>query len=166
MSERVDDWMMSFWSEFEGKKLVSVAKGSLDLEDLTDEDEKKRQEEVSEEFKPLVERLEAALGDKVKEVNVSWRLVDSPACVVVGQNELSPHLVSMLKAAGQEVPESKHTLEINPDHALIKRIEASASDEELADWASVLLDQALLSEGVQIADPAAFVKRMNALFLK
>lgn len=165
LSERVDDWMMSFWNEFDDKKLVSVAKGALELEDLADEDEKKRQEEVSEEFKPLIERLQTSLGDKVKEVKVSWRLVDSPACVVVGQNELSPHLVSMLKAAGQEVPESKHTLEINPDHALIKRIEAS-SDDELNDWASVLLDQALLSEGVQIADPAAFVKRMNTLFLK
>lgn len=165
LSERVDDWMMSFWNEFDDKRLVSVAKGALELEDLADEDEKKRQEEVSEEFKPLIERLQTSLGDKVKEVKVSWRLVDSPACVVVGQNELSPHLVSMLKAAGQEVPESKHTLEINPDHALIKRIEAS-SDDELNDWASVLLDQALLSEGVQIADPAAFVKRMNTLFLK
>lgn len=165
MSERVDDWMMSFWEEFEGKKLVSVAKGALDLEDLADEDEKKRQEEVNEELKPLIERLETALGERVKEVKVSWRLVDSPACVVVGENELSPHLVSMLKAAGQEVPEVKHTLEINPDHALIKRIESSG-DDEIADWASVLLDQALLSEGVAIADPAAFVKKMNNLFIK
>lgn len=165
LSERVDEWMMSFWSEYEGKKLVSVAKGALDLDSLADEEEKKRQEEVSEEFKPLVERLQKALGEQIKEVKVSWRLVDSPACVVVAQHELSPHLVSMLKAAGQEVPEMKPTLEINPDHALIKRIEAS-SDDEFADWAAVLLDQALLSEGVQISDPAVFVKRMNSLFLK
>lgn len=165
MSERVDEWMVSFWTEFEGKKLVSVSKGALDLDALADEDEKKRQEAVSEEFKPLVEKLERALGEQIKEVKVSWRLVDSPACVVVGQHELSPHLVSMLKAAGQEVPNVKPTLEINPEHALIKRIEA-ASDEDFADWASVLLDQALLSEGAQIADPAAFVKRMNSLFLK
>lgn len=165
MSERVDEWMVSFWTEFEGKKLVSVSKGALDLDALADEDEKKRQEEVVEEFKPLVERLEKALGDQIKEVKVSWRLVDSPACVVVAQHELSPHLVSMLKAAGQEVPDMKPTLEINPEHALIKRIEASG-DDEIADWASVLLDQALLSEGAQIADPAAFVKRMNDLFIK
>ncbi|WOS38377.1 Chaperone protein HtpG [Oligella urethralis] len=165
MSERVDEWMVSFWTEFEGKKLVSVSKGALDLDALADEDEKKRQEAVSEEFKPLVERLEQAFGEQIKEVKVSWRLVDSPACVVVGQHELSPHLVSMLKAAGQEVPNVKPTLEINPEHALIKRIEA-ASDEDFADWASVLLDQAMLSEGAQIADPAAFVKRMNSLFLK
>lgn len=165
MSERVDEWMVSFWTEFEGKKLVSVSKGALDLDALADEDEKKRQEAVSEEFKPLVERLEKALGEQIKEVKVSWRLVDSPACVVVGQHELSPHLVSMLKAAGQEVPNVKPTLEINPEHALIKRIE-NASEEDFADWAAVLLDQALLSEGAQIADPAAFVKRMNSLFLK
>lgn len=165
MSERVDEWMVSFWTEFEGKKLVSVSKGALDLDALADEDEKKRQEAVSEEFKPLVEKLEQALGEQIKEVKVSWRLVDSPACVVVGQHELSPHLVSMLKAAGQEVPNVKPTLEINPEHALIKRIEA-ASDDDFADWASVLLDQAMLSEGAQIADPAAFVKRMNSLFLK
>lgn len=165
MSERVDEWMVSFWTEFEGKKLVSVSKGALDLDALADEDEKKRQEAVSEEFKPLVERLEKALGEQIKEVKVSWRLVDSPACVVVGQHELSPHLVSMLKAAGQEVPNVKPTLEINPEHALIKRIE-NASEEDFADWAAVLLDQALLLEGAQIADPAAFVKRMNSLFLK
>lgn len=165
MSDRVDEWMMSFWSEFDGKKLVSVSKGALDLEELADDDEKKRQEEVSEEFKPLIERLQNALGDQIKEVKVSWRLVDSPACVVVAQHELSPHLLSMLKAAGQEVPDVKPTLEINPDHALIKRIEAS-SDEDIADWAAVLLDQALLSEGAQIADPAAFVKRMNRLFMQ
>lgn len=162
MSERVDEWMVSFWTEFEGKKLVSVSKGALDLDALADEDEKKRQEAVSEEFKPLVERLEQAFGEQIKEVKVSWRLVDSPACVVVGQHELSPHLASMLKAAGQEVPNVKPTLEINPEHALIKRIEA-ASDDDFADWASVLLDQAMLSEGAQIADPAAFVKRMNSL---
>ena len=165
MSDRVDEWMMSFWSEFDGKKLVSVSKGALDLEELADDDEKKRQEEVNEEFKPLIERLQNALGDQIKEVKVSWRLVDSPACVVVAQHELSPHLLSMLKAAGQEVPDVKPTLEINPDHALIKRIEAS-SDEDIADWAAVLLDQALLSEGAQIADPAAFVKRMNRLFMQ
>ena len=165
MSDRVDEWMMSFWSEFDGKKLVSVSKGALDLEELADDDEKKRQEEVSEEFKPLIERLQNALGDQIKEVKVSWRLVDSPACVVVAQHELSPHLLSMLKAAGQEVPDVKPTLEINPDHALIKRIEAS-SNEDIADWAAVLLDQALLSEGAQIADPAAFVKRMNRLFMQ
>ncbi|ARP93381.1 molecular chaperone HtpG [Bordetella genomosp. 13] len=165
LSDRVDEWMLSYLREFDGKSLVSVAKGGLDLADLADEEEKKRQTEVAEDFKPLVERLQQTLADQVKEVRVTLRLVDSPACVVVGQNELSPHLLRMLKAAGQEAPDVKPVLEINPEHALVGRIR-SASDEEFADWAHLLLDQAMLAEGAQIADPAAFVKRMNALLLK
>jgi len=165
LSDRVDEWMLSYLREFDGKSLVSVAKGGLDLADLADEAEKKRQTEVAEEFKPLVERLQQALSEQVKEVRVTLRLVDSPACVVVGQNELSPHLLRMLKAAGQEAPDVKPVLEINPEHALVARIR-DASDDEFGDWARLLLDQALLAEGAQIADPAAFVKRMNALLLK
>ncbi|MGN6579837.1 MAG: molecular chaperone HtpG [Bordetella sp.] len=165
LSDRVDEWMLSYLREFEGKSLVSVAKGGLDLADLADEEEKKRQTEVAEEFKPLVERLQESLKEQVKEVRVTLRLVDSPACVVVGQNELSPHLLRMLKAAGQDAPDVKPVLEINPEHALIGRI-GKASDDEFGDWARLLLDQAMLAEGAQIADPAAFVKRMNALLLK
>jgi len=165
LSDRVDEWMLSYLREFEGKSLVSVAKGGLDLADLADDEEKKRQAEVAEEFKPLVERLQEALKDQAKEVRVTLRLVDSPACVVVGQNELSPHLLRMLKAAGQEAPDVKPVLEINPEHALISRIK-NAGDDEFGDWARLLLDQAMLAEGAQIADPAAFVKRMNALLLK
>ncbi|HEY0294380.1 MAG TPA: molecular chaperone HtpG [Bordetella sp.] len=165
MSDRVDEWMLSHLREFEGKSLVSVAKGGLDLADLADDEEKKRQTEVAEEFKPLIERLQEALKDQVKEVRVTLRLVDSPACVVVGQNELSPHLLRMLKAAGQEAPDVKPVLEINPEHALIARI-GKATDEEFSDWAKLLLDEAMLAEGAQITDPAAFVKRMNALLLK
>ena len=165
LSDRVDEWMLSYLREFDGKSLVSVAKGGLDLAELADEEEKKRQSEVAETFKPLVERLQQALAEQVKEVRVTQRLVDSPACVVVSQNELSPHLLRMLKAAGQEAPEVKPVLEINPDHALIARIR-DASDAEFGDWAALLLDQALLAEGAQIADPAAFVKRLNGLLLK
>lgn len=165
LSDRVDEWMLSYLREFDGKSLVSVAKGGLDLAELADEEEKKRQSEVAETFKPLVERLQQALAEQVKEVRVTQRLVDSPACVVVGQNELSPHLLRMLKAAGQEAPEVKPVLEINPDHALIARIR-DASDAEFGDWAALLLDQAQLAEGAQIADPAAFVKRLNGLLLK
>jgi len=165
LSDRVDEWMLSYLREFDGKSLVSVAKGGLDLAELADEDEKKRQAEVAEEFKPLVERLQQALEGQVKEVRVTLRLVDSPACVVVGQNELSPHLLRMLKAAGQEAPDVKPVLEINPEHALVARIRDAAEDD-FGDWARLLLDQALLAEGAQIADPAAFVKRMNALLLK
>ena len=165
LSDRVDEWMLSYLREFEGKSLVSVAKGGLDLAELADEEEKKRQSEVAEEFKPLLERLQEALKDQVKEVRVTLRLVDSPACVVVGQNELSPHLLRMLKAAGQDAPDVKPVLEINPEHALVGRI-GKAEGEEFGDWARLLLDQAMLAEGAQIADPAAFVKRMNALLLK
>lgn len=163
--DRVDEWMLSHLREFEGKSLVSVAKGGLDLADLADEQEKQKQTEVTEAFKPLVERLQAALGEQVKEVRVTLRLVDSPACVVVGQNELSPHLLRMLKAAGQEAPEVKPVLEINPEHPLIARI-SEVADPDFAAWAQLLLDQALLAEGAQIADPAGFVKRLNALLLK
>ena len=165
LTERVDEWMMSHLREFDGKSLTSVAKGGLDLDKLSDEAEKKHQEEVAEQFKPLVERLQASLADKVKEVRVTSRLVDSPACVVVGENDLSPHLLRMLKSAGQEAPVVKPVLEINPEHALVGRIE-KASDEEFGDWAQLLLDQAMLAEGAQIADPAAFVKRLNQLLLK
>jgi len=165
LSDRVDEWMLSYLREFDGKSLVSVAKGGLDLSALADEAEKQRQTEVEESCKPLVERLQKSLEERVKEVRVTLRLVDSPACVVVGQNELSPHLLRMLKAAGQEAPEVKPVLEINPEHALITRIR-DASDEDFEQWALLLLDQAMLAEGAQIADPAAFVKRMNALLLK
>ena len=164
LSDRVDKWMLSYLREFDGKSLVSVAKVGLDLAELADEDEKKRQSEVAESFKPLVECLQAALIDQVKEVRVSLRLVDSPTCVVVGQNELSPHLLRMLKAAGQNSPNVKPVLEINPEHALLARIH-DASDADFEQWARLLLDQALLAEGGQLADPAAFVKRLNQLLL-
>jgi len=165
LSERVDEWMLSYLREFEGKPLVSVAKGGLDLDTLADEEEKKRQAEVQEDLKPLVERLKTALGDKVADVRVTLRLVDSPACIVVGQNDLSPNLLRMLKAAGQEAPSVKPTLEINPEHALVARVR-DAGDEDFPQWAELLLDQAMLAEGAQLSDPAAFVKRMNALLLK
>ncbi len=164
MSDRVDEWMLSYLREFEGKSLVSIAKGGLDLDSLADEEEKKHQAEVAETFKPLVERLKTALEDKVKEVRVTGRLVDSPACVVVDANELSPHLMRMLQAAGQPAPEVKPILEINPEHALIGRMQA-APEGDFNEWALLLLDQAMLAEGGNLVDPAAFVKRMNRLLL-
>ena len=130
--ERVDEWMLSHLREFEGKALQSVSKGGLDLDQLADEEEKKRQTEVAEQFKPLVDRLTTAFGDQVKEVRVTLSLVDSPACVVVGDDDLSPQLLRMLKAAGQEAPVVKPILDINPDHALVKRIDAT-SDESFKD---------------------------------
>lgn len=164
LSDRVDEWMLSYLRDFEGKSLVSVAKGGLDLDKLADEEEKKHQTEVAETFKPLVERLKTSLGDKVKDVRVTLRLVDSPACVVVDENELSPHLLRMLKAAGQDAPEVKPILEINPEHAIIARAQG-AQDADFGEWAQLLLDQAMLAEGAQLTDPAAFVKRINRLLL-
>ena len=165
MSDRVDEWMLSYLREFEGKSLVSVAKGGLDLDALADEEEKKHQAQVAETFKPLVERLQASLGEKVKEVRITARLVDSPACVVVDANELSPHLLRMLQAAGQEAPEVKPILEINPDHELIAKVQA-ADDAQFGEWALLLLEQAMLAEGAALQDPASFVKRVNRLLLK
>jgi molecular chaperone HtpG len=165
LSDRVDEWMLSHLREFDGKPLASVAKGGLDLDKLADEEEKKQQAEAAEAFKPTLGRLKSALGERVKDVRATARLVDSPACVVVDENELSPHLLRMLKAAGQEAPDVKPILEVNPGHALVKRLEAQA-DPFFADWAELLLDQALLAEGASLKDPAAFVKRMNGLLLK
>jgi len=164
MSDRVDEWMMSYLREYEGKSFVSIAKGGLDLEGMADEDEKKQQEEIAESMKPLVERLTSTLGEQVKEVRVTGRLVDSPACVVVDEHELSPHVVRMLQAAGQATPQLRPILEINPGHTLIKRVQ-DAADDEFDDWAQLLLDQALLAEGATLNDPAAFVRRMNQLLL-
>ncbi len=164
LSDRVDEWMLSYLRDFDGKTLVSIAKGGLDLDQLADEEEKKHQAEVAETFKPLVERLKTSLGDKVKEVRVTGRLVDSPACVVVDEHELSPHLLRMLQAAGQSAPEVKPILEINPEHALITRVQ-DAPDADFEEWSLLLLDQAMLAEGASLSDPAAFVKRMNRLLL-
>lgn len=165
LSERVDEWMLSFLTEFDGKPLVSVAKGGLDLAELENEEEKQKHEKVAEEFKPLVERLQTTLGEKVKEVRVTSRLVDSPACVVVDENEMSPHLLRMLQAAGQPAPDVKPILEINPEHSLISRI-SQAGDADFGDWAALLLDQAMLAEGAALDEPAAFVQRMNRLLLQ
>jgi molecular chaperone HtpG len=160
--DRIDEWVAGTVPEFEDKPLRSVAKGALDLGELADAEEKKAQEEEAEALKPLVERLKTALGDKVKEVRVTHRLTDSPACLVVGEGELSGNLERLLKAAGQKAPTIVPVLEINPKHALVKRLE-SEGDEKLADWANLLFDEAMLAEGAQLADPAAFVRRLNSL---
>src|SRR5690606_22149611 len=136
LSDRIDEWMLSYLRDFEGKALASVAKGGLDLDALADEEEKKHQAEVAEVNKPLVERMTKALEGKVKEVRVTTRLVDSPACVVVDEHELSPHLQRVLRAAGQQAPEVKPILEINPEHALLERVK-QASDGDFAEWSQL-----------------------------
>ena len=163
-TESVDEWWLGQFEEFDGKKLASVAKGDLDLGALADEAEKQAQEKISEEFKPLVEKIKTALGDKVKEVRVTHRLTDSPACLVVDENELSGNLERMLKAAGQKVNSSQPILEINPEHALIGKMKLTDGDL-FAEWSQVLFEQALLAEGGQLEDPATFIKRINKLIV-
>ena len=164
LTESVDEWWLGQFEEFDGKKLQSVAKGDLDLGALNDEEEKKAQEKVADEFKPLVEKIKTALGDKVKEVRVTHRLTDSPACLVVDENELSGNLERMLKAAGQKVNASQPILEINPEHALISKLQIAEGDA-FGEMSQVLFDQALLAEGGQLEDPATFVKRVNKLIV-
>ncbi|MES2049116.1 MAG: molecular chaperone HtpG [Pseudomonadota bacterium] len=163
LTDRVDEWMLSFLTEFDGKELVSVAKGDLDLGKLEDEAEKKQHEETETEFKDLVEKMKTALADKAKDVRVTFRLTDSPACLVADDNELSGNLMRMLKAAGQAAPESKPILEVNPDHPLVQKLKYE--DAKFADWSHILFDQAMLAEGGSLADPASFVKRLNELLL-
>jgi len=158
--DRVDEWMLSHLHEFEGKVLQSVAKGSVDLGKLQDEAEKKHAEEVATTFKPVLERLKEALKDRAKDVRVTTRLVDSPACLVVSEGDMSGHLARLLKQAGQSAPVSQPTLEVNADHALVKQLEGSPHFDELA---HILFDQAVLAEGGQLEDPTAYVRRVNAL---
>ncbi|ENV80535.1 MULTISPECIES: molecular chaperone HtpG [Acinetobacter] len=163
MSERVDEWAMNFVQEFDGTPLQNVSKGAVGLGDLQDAEEKKALEQAAEQFKPVVEKLGESLKDKTKEVRVTTRLVDSPACLVTSEGELSPQLIRMLKQAGQEVPEMKPILEINPEHPLVKKLEGSAQFDDLA---NVIFDQAVIAEGGLPEDPAAYVKRINSLLLK
>jgi molecular chaperone HtpG len=163
MTDRVDEWMLSFLHEVESKELVSVAKGGLDLGKLEDEAEKKQHEETESQYKDLVEKMKASLADKAKDVRITFRLTDSPACLVADEHELSANLVRMLKAAGQNAPETKPILEINPDHPLVQRLKYE--EAKFDDWSNILFDQAALAEGGSLADPAAFVKRLNQMLL-
>jgi len=163
LSDRVDEWLMSNLHEFDGKPLKSVAKGGLDLGALEDEAEKTAQKEAEDSMRPLVERIKTTLGERVKDVRVTHRLTDSPACLVTGEGDMSANLERLLKAAGQAAPTVKPTLEINPTHALVTRLNAESDEARFADWANLLFEQALLAEGGQLDDPASFVRRLNGL---
>ncbi|MSQ56440.1 MAG: molecular chaperone HtpG [Limnohabitans sp.] len=165
MSDRVDEWALGFLTEFDGSPLQSVAKGAVDLGELQDEAEKKAAENAAESFKPTLAKLKEALKDKAEEVRVTTRLVDSPACLVVKDNGISLQLSRMLKQAGQAAPESKPVLEVNPEHALVKKLNTDAGQLHFYDLAHILFDQALLAEGGMPEDPAAYVKRVNALLI-
>ncbi len=165
MTDRVDEWALSFLREFDGTPLQSVAKGAVDLGSLQDEDEKKAAEEAQTQFKPLLDKLKEALKDKASDVRATTRLVDSPACLVVQDGDMSTQLARMLKQAGQPVPVVKPILEVNAQHALVKKLEASAEGAGFDDLAQILFDQALLAEGGLPEDPAAYVRRVNALLV-
>ncbi|MDP2760486.1 MAG: molecular chaperone HtpG, partial [Sideroxyarcus sp.] len=163
LSDRVDEWMLGYLTEFDGKQLVSVAKGGLDLGKLEDAEEKKAQEKEADEFRELTDKIKTSLGERVKAVRVTHRLTDSPACLVADEHDMGGNLARMLKAAGQKVPSMQPILEINPAHPVLLRLKAE--DKRFDDWAAVLFDQALLAEGGQLDDPATFVKRINQLML-
>jgi molecular chaperone HtpG len=165
LTDRVDEWAVSFLTEFEGKPLQSVAKGGLDLGKLADEAEKQEQEKAAGEYKDLIERIKKALGEKVKDVRATQRLTESPVCLVADEHDMGMHLERLLKAAGQTVPSSKPILEVNTHHPLVQRLKDEADDARFGDWSEVLFDQALLAEGGQLEDPAGFVKRLNQLVL-
>jgi len=162
LADRVDEWMLAHLHEFDGKPLQSVAKGAVDLGKLQDEAEKKQAEEVAESFKPVLERLKVALRDRAKDVRVTTRLVESPACIVVDEGDMSAHLARLLEQAGQSAPKSQPILEVNPAHALVKRLDGDARFDELA---QILFDQAWLAEGGRLDDPAAYVRRVTRLLV-
>jgi len=166
LSDRVDEWLLSTFNEFDGKKLQSIAKGDLDLGKLEDEKEKEEKKKIEKDAKSLVEKIQKALGDKVKEVKVTHRLTDSPACLVAGEHDLSGNLERLLKAAGQKTPDTKPILEINPTHKLIQKLENTGDSARFNDFAEVIFDQALISEGGQLKDPVAFVKKINQFLVE
>ncbi len=165
LSDRVDEWLVSHLTEYKGKHLQSVAKGQLDLSELEDKETQEQLEKQAEEHKALLERIKEALGERVQEVRVSSRLTDSPACLVVGEYDMSPNLARVLKQMGQKAPETKPVLEINLEHPLVERLEQEQDETLFGDLSWILFDQAALAEGGQLDDPASFVRRLNKLVL-
>lgn len=169
LTDRIDEWVVGHLTEFEGKPLQSVAKGDLGLDELEIKDvkqEEKKEEEQKREFDNLIKQIQTALGEKVKEVRLSHRLVDSPVCLVRDQNALGPQMERLLKASGQSIAEAKPIFELNPEHALIQKLHKGMDDVALNDWAHLLFEQALLAEGSELPDPALFVQRMNKLWMQ
>jgi len=165
LSDRVDEWLMSHLSDFDGKHLMDVAKGELDLDSLDSEDDKKAKEEAEKTYESLINQLKESLSDKVQEVRVTNRLTDSPACLVVGHYDMGLQMRRMMEAAGQALPESKPSLEVNTDHPLIQKLNDESDDARFTDMANIIFDQATLAEGGQLEDPASYVARMNKLVL-
>jgi molecular chaperone HtpG len=165
LSDRVDEWLTAHLQEFDGKSLVSAAKGDLDLGGIESEDERKSQEETEKAAEGLVGRIKTALGERVNDVRVSHRLTSSPACIVLGEHDMALYMQQLLKQAGHEVPSTKPVLEINPGHPMLARLESEGDETRFGEWSALLLDQAILAEGGQLEDPAGFVVRLNQLML-
>jgi molecular chaperone HtpG len=166
LGDRVDEWLISNLTDFKGKKFQSIAKGDLDLGKLENESEKGKKKKIEEKAKTLIEKIKKSLGDKVKDVKVTHRLTDSPACLVVGENDISGNLERILKAAGQSTPDNKPILEINPEHKLIEKLKTFEGTNDFDEYTSVIFDQAMLSEGAQLDDPVNFIKRINRFLVK
>ena len=166
LSDRIDEWMMGYLSEYDGKQFQDVARGDLDLGEVETEEDKKHQEEAAKEHKDLLERIKTALEDQVQEVRVTNRLTDSPACLVVGQFDMGAQMKKIMEAAGQKVPESKPIFEINVDHPLVQRLETEQGEQRFRELSAVLFDQATLASGEQLKDPGAYVSRLNRLLLE
>ena len=164
LSDRVDEWLVANLTEYNGKQLQSIAKGSLDLGKLEDETEKKEHEKEADDYKELVTKMKEVLGERIKDVRVTFRLTESPACLVVDTHDMSGNLERLLKSAGQKVPNTKPILEINPHHPMVQRLKYE--EAKFSDWSNILFDQALLAEGGQLEDPASFVRRLNDLLLQ
>lgn len=166
LTDRIDEWMMGYLNEYDGKQFQDVARGDLDLGEVETEEDKKHKEEAAEEHKELLERIKKALADRVQEVRVTNRLTDSPACLVVGDFDMGAQMKKIMEAAGQKVPDSKPIFEINVDHPLVQRLESEKGDERFGELSAVLLDQATLASGEQLDDPGAYVSRLNRLLLE
>ncbi|HBC36960.1 MAG TPA: molecular chaperone HtpG [Marinobacter adhaerens] len=166
LTDRIDEWMMGYLSEYDGKQLQDVARGDLDLGEVETEEDKKHKEEAAEEHKDLLERIKNALSDPVQEVRVTNRLTDSPACLVVGDFDMGAQMKKIMEAAGQKVPDSKPIFEINVDHPLVQRLESEKGEERFNELSAVILDQATLASGEQLPDPGAYVTRLNRLLLE
>jgi molecular chaperone HtpG len=166
LSDRIDEWMMGYLNEYDGKSFQDVARGDLDLGEVETEEDKKHKEEAAEEHKDLLERIKTALTDRVQEVRVTNRLTDSPACLVVGDFDMGAQMKKIMEAAGQKVPDSKPIFEINVDHPLVQRLESEKGEERFSELSAVLLDQATLASGEQLEDPGAYVSRLNRLLLE
>ena len=166
LTDRVDEFLMSSLPTYEEKNIVSVARGELDLGDMEDEEEKKEHEKTQEEYKDFLKKVTDSLGDDVKEVRMTSRLTDSPACLVTGEHDMSANLERLLQQAGQDVMGHKPIFELNPEHPLIKRLSTDVDGERFDDWTRILFEQALLSEGGQLEDPATFVSRLNKMLLE